>query len=187
MNLLMALTLLKTVWFVSCEVNPFEEYEEAISECNEAFYCKINNPQLVMDVNLSGGPKFTKMIIEWTKEMAHYDVPYDGSVEYFGNYSKHFCALPREEKREINRKYFDVGCEFYMDNCANTKSEECVRFMNYLWENQAAGMKIIAQGHCLEVAKLLPLPEEMKQMAEVTSKAVNAAKNALASVTNIFG
>ncbi|KAG8176929.1 hypothetical protein JTE90_018712 [Oedothorax gibbosus] len=187
MNLLGVFTLLTTVCFVSCEVNQYEDYEEALAECNDAFHCEINNPQLVMDVELSGGPEYTKANVRWMREYAHYYAPYDGSVEFFGNYSKHWCAIPKEERRETFRKIFDAGCEFYMDHCADVKSEECVKLMNYLWENQEMGMEIISQGYCLEIAKLLPLPEEMKQMAEATSKAVNAANDALGSVTNIFG
>ncbi|KAG8174752.1 hypothetical protein JTE90_019373 [Oedothorax gibbosus] len=188
MDLLIVLTLLKTVWIASCEVDPFEDFEEAMAECNDALHCVINNPKLVRDVNMSGGPEFTRMSVIWMREFAHYEVPFDGSVEYYGNYSKHICAMPKERKREIYKKYFDVGYEFYMDNCGNMESEECVKFMNFIVMGKSrSNYGNYRPRHCLKVVKLLPMPEEMKELAEVTSKAVNAAKDALGSMTKLFG
>ncbi|KAG8181362.1 hypothetical protein JTE90_008837 [Oedothorax gibbosus] len=190
MSFLKLLTLFNIILIASCidvsSIN-YDDWEEAVAECTDAFHCDFNNPQLVKDLYMCGGPEFTKLNFKWMKELAHYDVPYDGSLEYFGNYSKHMCDMPKEERREISKKYYDVGYEFYMEHCASQTAEECVKFMNYLWENQVIGMKYFAQGHCQGLAKLLPLPEEMKQLAAVTSKAVNAAKNLFKDVTNIFG
>ncbi|KAG8194755.1 hypothetical protein JTE90_026398 [Oedothorax gibbosus] len=187
MDLLMVLLLLKTVWIASCEVDFYEGLEEGMAECNEAFLCEIKNYEMLRDMMQSGGPKLTKMIVVWMREIAEYNAPYEDSVEFYGNYAKHVCAESEERKKEIYKEHVDVGYEFYMDNCANMQSEECVKFINFLWEQQSSMMEFVAQGYCHKLMKVLPVPEEMKEIAEASSKAVNAAKDALASVTNIFG